>query len=191
MAVTDIAAYTHLSAADIEHIGRELDAIRRDVEESRGAADAAYIRRAIAFQRALDAHDQLPLPYDRARTLLLLGRLQRRGNERLAARATLEEAARAFDAVGAARWADNARAELDRLGARPGPVDELTPTEQRVAQLAARGLTNREVAAALVVSPKTVEANLSRVYRKLGIRSRAELGAWLVQRPAGGLSPDA
>jgi len=144
-----------------------------------------------AFQRALDAHDQLPLPYDRARTLLLLGRLQRRGNERLAARATLEEAARAFDAVGAARWADNARAELDRLGARPGPVDELTPTEQRVAQLAARGLTNREVAAALVVSPKTVEANLSRVYRKLGIRSRAELGAWLVQRPAGGLSPDA
>jgi len=144
-----------------------------------------------AFERALAAHDQLLLPYDRGRTLLLLGRLQRRRNERLAARATLEEAARVFEAVGALRWADNARAELDRLGSQPGPVDELTPTERRVAELAARGLTNREVAAALVISPKTVEANLSRAYRKLGIRSRAELGAWLAQRPTRGLPPHA
>jgi len=73
MAVTDIAAYTHLSAADIEHIGRELDAIRRDVEESRGAADAAYIRRAIAFQRALDVAARLLIGGSRSRSGWLLG----------------------------------------------------------------------------------------------------------------------
>ncbi len=137
-----------------------------------------------AYERALVAHARLPLRYEQARTLLALGQLQRRRNERRAARTTLEEAARAFDAVGAAGWAGHAWAELDRLGTRPGPVDRLTPTEERVAELAASGLTNREVAAALVISPKTVEANLSRAYRKLGIRSRAQLGAWLAQQRA-------
>ncbi|MEU1268629.1 LuxR family transcriptional regulator [Streptomyces sp. NPDC005799] len=143
-----------------------------------------------AYERALVAHDRLPLPYEKARTLLLLGQLQRRRNERLAARATLEEAAGAFDMVGAALWAHNARTELDRLGSRSGPVDALTPTEQRIAELAASGLTNREVATALVISPKTVEANLSRAYRKLGIRSRAQLGAWLAQRRTEDHPPD-
>jgi DNA-binding NarL/FixJ family response regulator len=73
-------------------------------------------------------------------------------------------------------WAEQARAELGRVGLRRAP-DELTPTERRVAELAATGLTNREVASAAFMSPKTVEANLARVYRKLGIASRAELGA--------------
>jgi DNA-binding CsgD family transcriptional regulator len=69
---------------------------------------------------------------------------------------------------------------------RRGPdPDELTATEARVAALAASGMTNREVAAAAFLSPKTVEANLSRVYRKLAIHSRAELGAWLAQRDGG------
>jgi DNA-binding CsgD family transcriptional regulator len=145
---------------------------------ARGDLDAAVL----AFGRALAAHDRLPLRYERARTLLALGQLQRRRNERRAARASLEEAVGLFDAVGTTRWADNARAELGRLGARPGPAEELTKTQERVAELAARGLTNREVAAALIISPKTVEANLSRVYQKLGIRSRAQLGAWLAQR---------
>jgi len=59
--------------------------------------------------------------------------------------------------------------------------DELTATEAQVARLAASGLTTREVAAAAFLSPKTVEANISRIYRKLGIRSRAELGIWLAE----------
>jgi DNA-binding NarL/FixJ family response regulator len=138
---------------------------------------------AAACARALAAHEQLPLlRYDRARTLLVEGRLRRRRRERRLARASLEEAVRLFDQVGAAQWAAYGRAELARVGLRPGAIEQLTPTEERVAELAASGLTNREVAAALFVSPKTVEANLARTYRKLGIRSRAELGRYIAER---------
>ena len=73
-------------------------------------------------------------------------------------------------------WADRVRAELGRTDVTAGSGALLTPSEQRVAELAATGMTNREVAAELFISPKTVEANLSRIYRKLGIHSRAELG---------------
>ena len=83
--------------------------------------------------------------------------------------------------IGATLWAERARAELARLGTPTRPGD-LTATEERVAMLAASGLTNREVAAAAFVSQKTVEANVARIYRKLGIQSRAELGAWLASR---------
>jgi len=138
-----------------------------------------------AFRLALAAHDHLPLPYDKARTLLVLAQLQRRRHERRAAKASLEEAAELFEDVGATRWAATARAECERLGLRPGPSDRLTPSEERVASLAAAGMTNREVAARLLVSPKTVEANLSRAYRKLGVHSRAELGGWFAQRSDG------
>jgi DNA-binding NarL/FixJ family response regulator len=73
-------------------------------------------------------------------------------------------------------WAARARAELARTNVSPSRELRLTPSEQRVAELASSGMTNRDVAAALFMSPKTVESNLSRVYRKLGIRTRAELG---------------
>jgi DNA-binding CsgD family transcriptional regulator len=79
--------------------------------------------------------------------------------------------------LGAPSWADEARLELERVGLRHRAPDELTATERQVARLAAGGMTNREVAKAAFMSPKTVEANLARVYRKLAIRSRAELGA--------------
>jgi DNA-binding NarL/FixJ family response regulator len=69
------------------------------------------------------------------------------------------------------------RDQRRRLGLRKGSSDELTPSEQTVASLAASGLTNRQIAECIFVSPKTVEANLARAYRKLGIHSRAELGA--------------
>jgi DNA-binding CsgD family transcriptional regulator len=127
-------------------------------------------------ERALVEHQRLRMPFERARTLLVLGRLQRRQGKRRAAKASLQEAIATFDELGATLWADKARGELRRLGLHPGESTELTPSERRVAELAAGGLTNREVAAALLVSPKTVEANLARVYQKLGIRSRAELG---------------
>jgi DNA-binding CsgD family transcriptional regulator len=129
-----------------------------------------------AFDRALGEHDRVEMPFERARTLLCLGRVERRAKQRKAAREALSEAFEIFDRVGARLWAELARHELDRTHVREAPLD-LTPSEEQVAQLAARGLKNREIAERLFLSPKTVEANLARAYRKLGIRSRAELGA--------------
>jgi DNA-binding CsgD family transcriptional regulator len=140
------------------------------------------------FERALVEHERLVVPFERARTLLLLGQLQRRRRRRAAARETLGRAGADFERLGAALWAERARAELERVDAGRSDGAELTPAEERVAALAAAGLTNREVAAELFVSPKTVEATLSRAYRKLGIRSRAELGRWLAERDSAALS---
>jgi ATP/maltotriose-dependent transcriptional regulator MalT len=128
-------------------------------------------------EHAMVVHARLPMPFERARTQLLLGQLQRRQRQKDASSNTFREALRAFDAMGAALWVDRTRAELARAKvARRRDVVGLTPSEQRVAELAASGMTNRDVAAALFISPKTVEANLARIYRKLGIKSRAELG---------------
>jgi DNA-binding CsgD family transcriptional regulator len=135
-----------------------------------------------SLRRALEAHERLPMPIEHARTLLALGRVQRRQRERRAAKRTLEQSLAIFEQVGSALWAEQARGELAALGLRAGPPDELTPSEERVARLAASGLTNRQIANSLQVSPKTVDTHLGRVYRKLDIRSRAELGA----RMAGG-----
>ena len=128
-----------------------------------------------ALEAAVAAEDLLPLQLERARTRLVLGRLLRRTQHRAAAHAMLEDARTRFEALGAVLWAERAREELGRIGGRPRSVDELTPTEQRIAELVSGGLTNREVAAALFVTPKTVESALTRVYRKLGVRSRTEL----------------
>jgi DNA-binding CsgD family transcriptional regulator len=136
-----------------------------------------------AAERAVAAHDRLPMPLERARSLLALGRIRRRARKRLAAKSALEEALALFQAAASPRWIEQAETEIAALGLRPGSPDELTPSEERVARLAASGLTNREVAAALIVSRKTVEAHLASVYRKLGIHSRAELGARLATPP--------
>jgi DNA-binding CsgD family transcriptional regulator len=134
-----------------------------------------------ALDRALVAHDGLPMPIERARSLLALGRIRRRLRKRRAAKAALDEAVAVFERVGSPRWAERAREEIAAIGLRVGAGDELTPAEARVARLAATGLTNKEVATKLVLSPKTVEAHLGRAYRKLGIRRRAELGARMAQ----------
>jgi DNA-binding CsgD family transcriptional regulator len=134
-----------------------------------------------AAEQALERHEQLPMPFERARTLLVTGVIERRARRRGQAKEAFEQALESFEHMGARLWAERARAELDRVGLRRTSGDELTEGERRVAQLAARGLTNREVAAALFMSPKTVEANLSRAYRKLGISSRAELGAQMAE----------
>jgi len=128
---------------------------------------------------ALDAFDEAAaanLPFDLAWTLLVRGRLHRRAKQRRAAAGALRAALEQFELLGAPLWIERTRAELDRVGLRRAP-DELTATERRVAELAASGLTNREVASKAFMSPKTVQANLARVYRKLAISSRAELGA--------------
>jgi DNA-binding CsgD family transcriptional regulator len=134
---------------------------------------------ALAALDALDVEAAAILPFEHGRALLVRGRLLRRQKQKRAAAETLREALAIFERLGAPAWEAQARAELDRVGLRRSP-DELTATERRVAELAAEGLTNREVAQRAFMSPKTVQANLTRVYRKLGISSRAELGARMV-----------
>jgi DNA-binding CsgD family transcriptional regulator len=127
------------------------------------------------LQQALAEHDCVPMPFERARTLLALGSLLRRARQRRAARESLQQAHAIFEKVGAALWAEKSRAELARIGGRTASPGELTPAEQRIAELVGQGHSNKEVAAELVVTVRTVESNLTRIYRKLGVRSRAEL----------------
>jgi DNA-binding NarL/FixJ family response regulator len=126
-------------------------------------------------------HDRLPMPFERARTQLLLGQLQRRQRRREAAAATLRDALATFERLDTPLWAQRAKALLARAEAQPSRAGLLTASEHRVAELAASGMTNRDVAAALFISVKTVEVNLTRIYRKLDIHSRAELGRRLDQ----------
>jgi DNA-binding CsgD family transcriptional regulator len=118
-------------------------------------------------------------PFELARTLLVSGEIRRRARRKREASERLEQAHAIFDRLGATIWAARARSELDRVGIRPPAPLELTRIEREVARLAASGMTNREVAAAVFVTPKTVEGVLSRVYGKLGIRTRAQLGGML------------
>lgn len=126
---------------------------------------------------------QLEMPIHFGRALITLGQVRRRRGERRAAREPFERAAALFRDHGAPLWLERAEEELRRIPIRrAASKDELTPTEEQVASLAADGRTNREVARALHMSPKTIEANLGRIYDKLGIRSRAELGARMLER---------
>jgi len=125
-------------------------------------------------QRAVAAYERLRLPFELARARLVLGEVQRRAKQRKAARETLDLAIAGFEALGARLWVDRARTEQARIGGRT-TIEGLSETELRVAQLVADGRSNKEVAAALFVSVRAVEANLSRVYAKLGIQSRTEL----------------
>ena len=133
---------------------------------------------------AADAYAALGLPFDRARSLLALGRAQRRLRKWAAARDTLQQAEGAFDELGSPGWAEQARAERTRIGGRRAHASGgLTPSEQRVVELAVEGLANKEIAAALSVTVRTVEVHLTHAYAKLGIRSRAQLARRLSLRP--------
>ena len=130
------------------------------------------------FEEALALHDRFPAPLERGRTLLALGMTHRRAKHRRAARERLREAETLFDDIGAAIWRDRAGRELSRISGRvAGSRDELTPTERQIAERVATGRSNREVAAELFVTVRTVEANLTRIYAKIGVRSRGELAA--------------
>jgi DNA-binding CsgD family transcriptional regulator len=145
------------------------------VAAARGDHEAARAHVA----RALLAHERLPQPFERARTLLAQGTIERRAKHRGAAREALTAALELFDELGAARWAEQAAAELARIPGRGRASGGLTETERRVAELVVDGLSNKEVAARLFVSVRAVEANLSKVYAKLGVRSRSQLAARL------------
>jgi DNA-binding CsgD family transcriptional regulator len=138
------------------------------------------------FDRSLAADELGEMALERARTLLAKGRVLRRTNQRRAAREALGEAMRTFESCGAAPWAEKARRELAGVSGRVASATELTGTERRVAELAAAGRTNSEIAKDLFVSVRTVESQLSAAYRKLGVRSRTELAAALSrQEPTG------
>jgi DNA-binding CsgD family transcriptional regulator len=132
-----------------------------------------------SFERSLAEHARTQDPFQHARTLLALGATQRRAKRRADARTTLGEALAAFERLGSPLWAEQARAEIGRIGGRTPSRHDLTEAERRVATLVAEGHTNREVAAALFVTEHTVEGALTRVYRKLGVRSRGELAGRL------------
>jgi DNA-binding CsgD family transcriptional regulator len=175
--VGDLKGATAL-ADELEELGRRLDRPWARVTAARCHALAAAggdVAGALDRIARADPDDRrLGDPFERARTRLVRGTLLRRAKKRAAARTAIEGAIAAFTAIGTPLWAERARAELERLGLRPS-AGALTETESRIAALAASGATNREIASRLFLSVKTVEANLSRCYRKLGVRSRVEL----------------
>jgi DNA-binding CsgD family transcriptional regulator len=142
-----------------------------------------------AFDQALALHEQVGQPFPRARTRLAYGDWLRHTNRRDDARAQLHAALEAFEQLGAEPWAEQARAELratgERVRRRAQPtLAELTPQELQVALLVTRGATNKEAAAQLFLSPKTIERHLGSIYAKLGVRSRTELTAVFAPPPA-------
>ena len=167
--------------AELEARGRELDrpALTASSLKCRGliAATQGQPHAAVTdLTGAVAIQAELPHPFDHARALLALGSVQRRAKQRAEARVSLESALARFHELGAPLWVERARAEISRLGGRHAQDrDELTESERRIAALAAGGRSNREIAAELFVSVRTVESNLTRAYRKLGVRSRTQL----------------
>jgi DNA-binding CsgD family transcriptional regulator len=150
------------------------------LERCRGLATRDPDQARQHLELALSVQSGQPDPFETARTRLLLGSRLRRECQRVVARPQLESAASAFEGMGLRLWADEAAAELRATGARTGPRTggssaALTAQEHRVALLVAEGRSNKEVAAALFLSPRTVERHLGNVFRKRGVRTRAEL----------------
>jgi DNA-binding CsgD family transcriptional regulator len=153
---------------------------RAQILAARGDLDAAEEHALLA----VDHHMKVPMPFEMARTQLLLGQIQHRRRRRVAASSSLTAALRTFEKLGSPLWAARADAQLQRLSSNsPAGKTSLTAAEQSVAKHAAAGLSNREIAAELFLSTKTVEMRLSTVYRKLGIRSRSQLFARLTAEP--------
>jgi DNA-binding CsgD family transcriptional regulator len=169
----------------------DLEAWTRATGSAWGAATLAGIavRRApdvagaeAAFVAAVEAHTAIDLPFERARLELHLGEQLRRARRRTDARRHLRAALDAFAAAGATPWERRAANELRATGEtarrrEASTLDELTPQEAQIARLVAEGATNRDIAARLFLSPRTVEYHLRKVFRKLGLSSRTQLAA--------------
>jgi DNA-binding CsgD family transcriptional regulator len=149
------------------------------------AQDGDLLGARTLIEAALAAHAGVGEPFELGRTYLAQGSIERRAKRKAEARAALRRAEALFAELGARLWLERTRRDLARTGLTRSLGRELTPTELRVAELAATGAQNKEIAGALFMSVKTVEANLSRVYAKLGVRSRVELPARLskLERP--------
>jgi DNA-binding CsgD family transcriptional regulator len=148
------------------------------------AAAEGDLERALAsFEHALVEHERLPSSFERGRTLLQQGIVLRRLRQKRAARDAIATALEAFTKLGAPLWTERAAREQARIsGSRRTRTSHLTETESRVAALVAAGQANKQVAAQLHVTVRTVESNLTSIYRKLGIRSRGQLAATLLGR---------
>lgn len=162
----------------------EADAVRvarawvlAHVTRCRGLVAAAEgdVPRAVSLlEQAVEQHEHVGDPFGAARARLGLGVVRRRAKKQRDARDAIQAALDGFEQLGAASWAEKAGSELGRIGGRKRQ-EGLTPAERRVADLVAEGRTNREVAAALFLTERTVASHLSHVYAKLGVRSRTEL----------------
>jgi DNA-binding CsgD family transcriptional regulator len=168
----------------LEALQQRIDRYASPAVHAQGARAAAMLAPEdgyeAAFEAALRLHDADGEPFERARTLLLLGERRRRGGRMRAAREPLRLAAATFARLKAQAWLDRAQRELGATGERrrkASDLVQLTPQERRIVDLAREGRTNREIATALFLSPKTVEYHLGNAYRKLGVRSRTELAA--------------
>jgi ATP/maltotriose-dependent transcriptional regulator MalT len=182
-AVETFAAVGELDAARAIAARLPDDARERPVTE---ACIAAAEGRRDRAARLLRTAEPAPAPFRRAREQLLLGRILRQDRQRNDAREALSAARVQFERLGAPLWVDRADEELTRLGGRSPAGTTLTASERRVAALVAEGLSNKEVAARLVVTVRTVEAHLSKIYAKLGVRSRTALAAaWQQQQGPG------
>lgn len=161
--------------ADARRLDR--DRVLAQVTRCRGlvaAAQGSVAEAVSALERAVAQHENVGDAFGRARALLALGVVRRRARQKLPARTAIGEALSGFEQLGAVTWIDKARAELGSIGGRTRQAT-LTAAERRVATLVADGRTNREVAAELFLGERTVAGHLTRVYAKLGVRSRTEL----------------
>jgi DNA-binding NarL/FixJ family response regulator len=166
------------SAARELHRGWALTLARRTralIMSARGDPNGALELIDIALHE-IDAFEN---PIERARMLLSRGTIARRAKLRTQARTALEAAQAEFERLGLPLWAERARAEASRLGGKTRQSTELTATERRVAEAVASGLSNKQAAALLFVSVRAIEANLTRIYAKLGVNSRTQLAARL------------
>jgi DNA-binding CsgD family transcriptional regulator len=192
-----------IGAGDLEEAASHLTSLEDRYRDPVTAAAAARCRGALTaargrpadaiaeLERALRLQDQItPEPVQQGRTLLVLGAVQRRLKQRRSARETLAAAIAAFEGAQAALWAGRAREELARVSGRAARTGELTATELRVAELIAQGMSNRAAAAELFVTVRTIESTLTKIYAKLGVRSRTQLASLLRDRGNGSQGVD-
>jgi DNA-binding CsgD family transcriptional regulator len=192
------ALETLISIGDLETADRLIEDLERrsdELDRAWGSMVAARCR-ALAqaargdlpgakasIEAAMAHHDRLSQPFELARTLMVHGTIERRDRRKRSGRELLERSLEMFSELGADLWVIRVREELARIGGRAASSVSLTPTEERIARQVVEGATNQEVAASLFLSVKTVEWNLSRIYRKLGVRSRTELARWVGPGP--------
>jgi DNA-binding CsgD family transcriptional regulator len=183
------AVETSIALGDLERARRSLDTFRALARDANGwarigaarctgllaAAQGETDAAVRVLEAALESDAAAVYPFERGRTLLALGTARRQVRHSRAARETLEQAVAVFQELDASLWLDRASAELRRVSGRRPLAGQLTETERRVAELAAKGRRNKEIAAELFLSVGTVESYLSRIYRKLAVRSRTEL----------------
>lgn len=188
VSIGDLPAAERLLALLEERAAGSDTALRAFADRGRGLLYAARgdQERAIAAFEAAAVEPSPPQeanPFELARTLQLLGTVLRRAQHKRAARETLERSLAIFEALGSRLWAEKARSELRRIGGRTASDHELSETERQIVELVVAGRKNREVAAELSLSPNTIAWNLSKIYRKLGVRSRTELAAQISATP--------